>query len=802
MRESCMRFLSLLKNTWYAWWYEKGKIREHWVLLESKNGEDLGSNILRIAEALEGEEFQDYTCYLACNKKEMPHARALLGSCHADRINLVECGSLRYFYLLASAGFLFTDTSFPRRFIKKQGQVLVNTWHGTPFKKFGRDVLAGAYSMGNVQRNFLMADYVVCASPFVRETFADAQNLEQLYKGKYLYAGQPRNQVFFQEKTAPDIRKKLGLEEKRIYCYLPTWRGAEKAGQTQEARLRQAERIREILGTLDAGLGENEVLYVRLHPFVGQILSFEGFSHVKPAPQKLDIYELLAAADCLVTDYSSVFYDYANKKDGKVIFFPFDREEFKEERDCYLSYEELPFPVAGTVESLLLELRSPKAYDDREFLRQYCPYDGKEAAKKLCQRILLGKEVSGILEEAPKGNGKSNLLFYVGGLGGNGITASFLNLMANADREHYNYFASFQTEHFKKNPLRVGILPEFVRAVPMSQGWFLTLSEAAAAALSYRFRINCGFVRRTLEKFYKREYDRNFGGADFAWCIHYTGYERKVTGLFLQAPCRKGIFVHSDMVRELETKQNHSEGLLREAYRGYDFVAAAGKSAYDSVLALGGDKKRLRLVENCHDYRRVEKKSREEIRFDEDTVSSHSLEELKAALQKTGPKFVTVGRFSVEKGHDILLDAFARYHKEAPDSMLVIIGGGGECYEETRRRARNLGLEDCVFLIKSMANPMPVEKACDLFLLPSRYEALGLSLLEADTLGLPVICTDIPGPADFVREHGGYAAELSAEGLYEGMKAWERGGILPLHVDYEAYNRRAAGEFYDALKIV
>ena len=97
---------------------------------------------------------------------------------------------------------------------------------------------------------------------------------------------------------------------------------------------------------------------------------------------------------------------------------------------------------------------------------------------------------------------------------------------------------------------------------------------------------------------------------------------------------------------------------------------------------------------------------------------------------------------------------------------------------------------------------MPVEKACDLFLLPSRYEALGLSLLEADTLGLPVICTDIPGPADFVREHGGYAAELSAEGLYEGMKAWERGGILPLHVDYEAYNRRAAGEFYDALKIV
>lgn len=802
MRESCMRFLSLLKNTWYTWWYEKGKIYKTRILLESKNGEDLGSNILRIAEALEGEEFQEYTCYLACNKKTMSHARELLGVCHADRVKVVECGSLRYFYLLASAGFLFTDTSFPRRFIKKRGQVLVNTWHGTPFKKFGRDVPAGVYSMGNVQRNLLMADYIVCASPFMRDTFGDAQNLEQLYKGKYLYAGQPRNQVFFRAEGEPGIRRKLGLEDKRVYCYLPTWRGAEKAGQTREVRFGQAERIREILQKLDESLQENEVFYVRLHPFVGQILSFEGLSRVKPAPQEMDVYELLAEADCLVTDYSSVFYDYANKKNGKIIFFPFDREEFEGERDCYLSYEELPFPTAETVEGLLQELRSPKVYDDREFLRQYCPFDGKDAARKLCQRVLLGKEVLGIREESPKRNGKENLLFYVGGLAGNGITASFLNFMENADREHYNYFVSFQTEHFRKNPLRVGMIPEFVRAVPMSPGWFLTLSEAAAAVLSYRFRMDGELVRRRLRQFYRREYDRNFSGAAFDWCIHYTGYERKVTGLFLQAPCRKGIFVHSDMVRELETKKNHSEGLLREAYRGYDFVAAAGKSAYDSVLALGGDKNRLHLVENCHAYRSVEKKSREEICFEEDTVSNHSLEELKEALVKTASKFMTVGRFSWEKGHDILLEAFSRYHKENPDSMLVIVGGGGELYEKTRERAEDLGLADGVFLIKSMANPMPVVKACDLFLLPSRYEALGLSLLEADTVGLPVICTDVPGPADFVREHGGYVAGLSAEGLYEGMKAWERGEILPLHVDYEAYNRRAAEEFYEALKIV
>ena len=119
MRESCMRFLSLLKKYMVCLVVRKGEDPRTSALLESKNGEDLGSNILRIAEALEGEEFQDHTCYLACNKKKCrTPARSLAPA--MDRINLVECGSLRYFYLLASAGFLFTDTSFPRRFIKKQ----------------------------------------------------------------------------------------------------------------------------------------------------------------------------------------------------------------------------------------------------------------------------------------------------------------------------------------------------------------------------------------------------------------------------------------------------------------------------------------------------------------------------------------------------------------------------------------------------------------------------------------------------------------------------------------------------------
>ena len=63
-----------------------------------------------------------------------------------------------------------------------------------------------------------------------------------------------------------------------------------------------------------------------------------------------------------------------------------------------------------------------------------------------------------------------------------------------------------------------------------------------------------------------------------------------------------------------------------------------------------------------------------------------------------------------------------------------------------------------------MSNPMPVLKQCDLFILSSIYEGLGLVILEADTLGIPAISTDIPGPRGFMREHGGYLVEPNSEG--------------------------------------
>lgn len=80
-------------------------------------------------------------------------------------------------------------------------------------------------------------------------------------------------------------------------------------------------------------------------------------------------------------------------------------------------------------------------------------------------------------------------------------------------------------------------------------------------------------------------------------------------------------------------------------------------------------------------------------------------------------------------------------------------------------------------------------------MLSSLYEGLGLVVLEADTLGIPVISTDVPGPRCFLKKYGGYLTSPDVGGIYEGMKAFEQGKVKVMNVDYEEYNRNSVRQF-------
>lgn len=146
----------------------------------------------------------------------------------------------------------------------------------------------------------------------------------------------------------------------------------------------------------------------------------------------------------------------------------------------------------------------------------------------------------------------------------------------------------------------------------------------------------------------------------------------------------------------------------------------------------------------------------------------------------------------------MLIEAFAAFSKNNPNANLIIIGGHGPLYDDTVQAAEIL--PGRIAVIKSIRNPMAVMKQCDLFVLSSYYEGLGLTLLEADALGLPTIATDVQGPRGFVKEHGGVLVPPTVEGLRQGMQDYMDGKIAPMQVDYEKYNEKAVKQFVGLLQ--
>ena len=163
-------------------------------------------------------------------------------------------------------------------------------------------------------------------------------------------------------------------------------------------------------------------------------------------------------------------------------------------------------------------------------------------------------------------------------------------------------------------------------------------------------------------------------------------------------------------------------------------------------------------------------------------------------------KFINIGRFSPEKGHKRLINAFNTFYKEHRNAFLFIIGGYGKQWKEINEYIKNLDCKYNVILIRYISNPFPILKKCDLFILSSFYEALGLVILEAQTCGVPAISTNIKGPQGFMKEHGGYLVENSEEGILQGMKDFIQGKVQLIDFDPEKYNQNIKKQYENIFK--
>ena len=765
--------------------YYHAPIYESLVYIESNHGKDLSSNILRMIEELSSKAY-NYKIVVYSDKKSAGKIKELKKK-YKLNFHLIT-HPLASIMAMEHAKYIIIDHTLRKAYTKRDGQIIVQIPNGTPLKLIGKDFKKEEHKIASLQHTMMNSDYLIFPSDYAKSKFLNSYMIEKIYPGKILMEGLPRNSIFFDGVKREKTKAELKLKNHQIFAYMPTYR--EKNSTEPETKLM------EILSRLDKELKENQILFLKLHPKDGRKVKFSKLKHIKPFPKSLDSYEVLNVADCLITDYSGVMFDYLNTK-RKIILFNYDEEEYAEFRGTYIPLNELPFPKVNDVEDLVGELNSSKEYDDSEVIEEFCTYDKPNAAECLCKHIFTDEKVS---KEETIENTKKNVLIFTGVIWKNGVTSSLLSLLDNINREENNYFITYYQwdKQFKKN--HEEIFKKFHKEIEFFPLIREIQPKHAEKEAWDKFLKGESKNIDTVKKMFKREFKKYYGKDVFQEVINFDGYGAKNQLLYNSTNARTSIWVHSNMIREIQTRGNQNCNSLKEAYSNYDNVVVVSPELVEPTSKIGGKRDNIKVVHNLCNYEDIKEKGEKEIEINKNSIVTTSNPwGIDGVLKSKGKKFITVGRFSPEKGHERLLNAFDAFCDDYPDTQLIIIGGHGPLYNKTMNWKNKLKHWKNVTIIQSIDNPLSILKRCDLFILSSFYEGWPMVTMEADALNVPIIQTDIKG-AQLLRDYNGHIVENSEEGILKGMHDFMDGKVSAMNIDFEEYNKKAVEEFYSIFR--
>lgn len=546
--------------------YRPMAVDEKIVFIDSQHGNDCNGNTFYLLKAMYFDNrYKDFKFYLNVEEERVYEFSSKLSFYNMTNVNLVKFESEDYLQLLATAKYLFTDTSLPPYYIKKPEQIYFNTWHGTPLKTLGRSSHDEMHRIGNLQKNFRIADYVLYPSQYMKEHMVKDYMLENISHNNIMLAGYPRNSVFF-EKANEKIIKEENLGKKQVIAYLPTWRGS----------LNEVEGIQEIVENLDyidRHLNANQEFYVNLHPYLKGEVDLGKFKNIKTIPAKYETYDFLNCCDVLITDYSSVFFDFANTK-KKIILFAYDKDEYFRDRGVYFDFDELPFTAVNNVADLMDAILADKDYDETEFLKKFCQYDEKDAAKKACEFLVLGEHDIVKTEKMPK-NGKKNVMIFVGGMVNNAIMEQWINCLEDLDFDKCNYFLTFRSKKVYRNKLLLRTIPENVKYISQFGDMSITRNDSISLE---KYKKSSKFYskhKKLMDNIFVNERDRAFGSVDIDKIIYYGAKDKEQMGVLSKFDCEKVIYMsktgiedkvfNPELVRAYDTvyvKTNRLKNLL------------------------------------------------------------------------------------------------------------------------------------------------------------------------------------------------------------------------------------------------
>lgn len=734
-----------------------------------------------------------------------------------DKVKFVVPFTPEYLVYLSKAKYLINNVTWQNYYVKKPEQIVINTWHGIPLKSLGYDVPNGNMDVANIIRNLLFTDYLISPVPFTTDNFRYAFKLEGIFPGKVIETGYPRIDDTFhasRDSVAEEL-KNVGVnydKSKKLILYAPTWRG-EKYGKPDI----EIDKYNQFIDTIYKYVDKNEyqVLF-KPHQIVYKSLAENGLLQDNYIPATVNTNALLGVTDILISDYSSIFFDFL-VTDRPIIFYVPDLEEYQQARGLYLPVEDLPGPLTDSLEQVALWCGDIENYSSFFDTSKYTA--AKEKFTKnddgnVCERIVNAVFFGDQTYTISLNNEKKKLLFHIDSLMTNGITFSLMNLLNNIDESKYDI--SLYGIVAKTGLDVVEKIPSKVRAIIRKGAANSNIEDYARK----QYCIDNAIIKNDGNpiyptEFYEQEFKRCFGDAKFDYIINFSGYNGFWVNVYNANDTAKHlIWMHNDLVAEynkiVNGKQIHKTN-LSHIFKIYDYV--------DKIIGCS----RSTMIENRDNL--SNESTFEKFTYSKNLINIDRIESLMDScdiktldggkyltrLDETGNgvfrikfvplpnsqniNFVTMGRMSPEKNHANLIKAFARFHKEHENSCLYIIGEG-PLLNSTRTLITKLKLTGKVILTGNMENPFSLMKMCDCFLLPSLHEGLPMVLLEARTLGLPIIVSDFSTVSDSLYDNGQLLIGTEEEDIYNGLIGFLEGKV-PKDYDFDPhkYNQEAMAEF-------
>ena len=520
-------------RTSYAEFVKEYQLRDKTILYEAFGGRGMICNPYALfLYLLEKEEYQDYTHIWVLddfedNRKQIEKYEKY------PNVRFVKYKSKEYCKDLATVKYLVNNVSFPSYFLKREGQVLIDTWHGTPLKNMGFDIPGANISQGNTARNLLSADYIVSSGPYMTETaYKNSYKMQNLYEGTILEEGFPRNDKLFENNRAEIIRKlqSYGVNaeaDKKIILYAPTWRGEQYS--QPDTDLQDVYKLIQIIeDSIDTK--EYQVL-VKLHQIVYHYLKENqvelGDAQAKFIPATMDTNEILSVTDVLISDYSSIFYDFMLT--GKpILFYVPDAENFEDYRGLYYGFDNLPGPAVSSPEKLgelLKDIPAAVSSYQEKYAKarvQICPRDDGNVCRRIVDVMFDGKEpVNPVYLNKTD---KVKLLVYAGDFSDAPETTAFYEFLNKVDFEHFDVTLIGNGAKEEESAKKLNELSKEVRVLYWKRSYPATDEEYVCHKKFMKAEET--EVPEMLLDFYKRELRRILGMSKFDYAVVFTDMKK------------------------------------------------------------------------------------------------------------------------------------------------------------------------------------------------------------------------------------------------------------------------------------